>query len=303
MGDPGSGKTSLIKRIFRDECALGASGNRRSRLPCLLELKNVKPPTATKEADLGEWLYKHIRSTVSAAQVYKMQECFDAYAVSNGILVLLDGLDEVSKQQYPRVRAALSGLSRHLGNLSEKNAILLTMRTQFYHQIKDDFRDSIGQALFVRPFSPTDIYEFLSRWPFKRERHAAVAEVYADLTDRPTLREMCTNPLVLSMYVAEIESSGSVFTPESRTDFYRRVADELIAKRRLLQTGKAPAPSKLQEQRERILGRIAFEHLLNAGQPSNSLRWIDAVRVTRDVLKCGEDEAEGSLREIAVSVR
>jgi hypothetical protein len=298
MGDPGSGKTSLSRRIFRDECTRGVSKPRRSRLPVLLELKTLKPPTTTKEADLGEWLYRHIRAIVSSVQVYKMQECFDVYATTNGLLLLLDGLDEVSKQQYPRVRAAIEGLSRKLTGASEHNILLLTMRTQFFHQVKDDFRDTIGHALFVRPFTPTNIYEFLSRWPFKANDEGIVARIYADLTDRPTLREMCTNPLVLSMYVADLESSGSAFTPESRTDFYRRVSEELIVKRRLHQTGKAPAHGKLQEQRERILGRLAYDHLLDASQPSNSLRWSDAMRITREVMKCSDEAATVTFRDI-----
>jgi hypothetical protein len=236
---------------------------------------------------------------VGAAQVYRMRDCFDTYATPNGLFVILDGLDEVSKQQYPKVRLALEGLSLRLSNTSEKNILLLTMRTQFYQQVKDDFRNSIGHALFIRPFTPTDIYEFLSRWPSRSTSSVAVAEIYADLTDRPTLREMCTNPLVLSMYVAEIESSGAVFTPESRTDFYRRVTDELVVRRRLQQTGRVPAPGKLQEQRERILGKLAYEHLLNSSQPSNSLRWADAIRVTREVLNCNEGTGEATFREIA----
>src|SRR5207302_598992 len=111
-----------------------------------------------------------------------------------------------------------------------------------YQQIKDDFRDSIGQAVFVRPFKPTDIFEFLFRWPFKNNKEDVVAQIYKDLTDRPTLREMCSNPLVLAMYVAEYESSAAPLTPESRTEFYKRVTEELLIKRRLQQTGKTPAP-------------------------------------------------------------
>jgi hypothetical protein len=113
------------------------------------------------------------------------------------------------------------------------------------------------------------------------------------------LREMCTNPLVLAMYVAERQSGSDPLTPESRTDFYRKVLDELLVKRRLRQTGPAPVPSKLREQRERILGRLAYEHLLDAHQAANSLQWAEAMRVVREVMKCGDQDAEDIFLGIA----
>ena len=173
------------------------------------------------------------------------------------------------------------------------------MRTQFYQQIKEDFRDSIGQAVFIRPFKPTDIFEFLTRWPFQKSKQQYLTQIYKDLTDKPTLREMCSNPLVLAMYTAEYESSTAPIAPESRTEFYKRVTDELLIKRRLQQTGKTIAPSKLREQRERILGRLAYEHLLDSRQPSNSLRWTDAIRNVRSVMKCDSEAAEVIFRDLA----
>src|ERR1700728_265559 len=80
MGDPGSGKTSLSKRIFRDHCRLALTEARRARLPCIVELKTIKIPSSTKEAALGDWLYSHIRGIAASSNVYKMDECFDTYA-------------------------------------------------------------------------------------------------------------------------------------------------------------------------------------------------------------------------------
>jgi hypothetical protein len=106
--------------------------------------------------------------------------------------------------------------------MHERNVIVLTMRTQFYQQIKESFRQSFAHTVFVKPFTPGDIYEFLMRWPFDRDDKSPISKIYDELTDRPTLREMCTNPLVLSMYVAEAQVAGRVTAPESRTEFTRR---------------------------------------------------------------------------------
>jgi hypothetical protein len=59
--------------------------------------------------------------------------CFDAYAITNGLLIVLDGLDEISTTLYPRAESAINGLSEELAKLGENNIIILTMRTQFHY--------------------------------------------------------------------------------------------------------------------------------------------------------------------------
>ena len=171
------------------------------------------------------------------------------------------------------------------------------MRTQLHQQVKESFRTTFGRSVFIKPFSPSDVYEFLSRWPFADSHLGPL--IYAELTDRPTVREMCTNPLILAMYVAERQSGSDPITPESRTEFYARVVEELLVKRRQRQTGPTAGGSKLREQREIILGTLAYEHLLDKHQPSNSLRWKDAIRVVKFVLKCSEEKAAEAFMEIA----
>ncbi len=297
IGDPGSGKSSLVKRLFRNACLDGIAKPARSRLPILVELKNLSVPKNLAGQRLGTWFYDFLEKTVEKSAVYGMKDCFTNYARVSGFLVLLDGLDEVASSSYERVQAAVIALSDFLANLSSDNVIVLTMRTQLHQQVREAFRDNFGKALFVKPLTPTDVYEFLSRWPFDDRRVAP--SIYSELTDRPTLREMCTNPLILAMYVAERQSGADPVTPESRTDFYRRVLDELLIKRRLRQTGPTPAPGKLREQRERILGRLAYDHLLDPSQAANSLRWSDAISVVKDVMRCNDDEAERIFLEIA----
>jgi hypothetical protein len=297
IGDPGSGKSSLVKKLFRDCCQSCIKRPRKSRLPILFELKNIELPK--KSGKLDDCLYQLLRSDAMKTSVYRMNECFDSYAQTVGLLVLLDGLDEVSSSDYPKVREAINGLSRRLEQLSDQNIIVVTMRTQFHQQVKEDYRDSFGHAMALKAFSPSDIYEFLTKWRFKAESHENIARIYKDLTDRPTLREMCSNPLVLSMYVAEDQASGHVETPDSRTQFYGKVTEELLTRRRARQTGPALAATKLREQRERILGRLAYDHLLDPNQPTNYLAFADGVRVIQEVLKCKADDAEKQFDELA----
>jgi GTPase SAR1 family protein len=298
VGDPGSGKSSLVKRLFRDEAYRALEKPRRSRMPILLELKTLSVPKQA-EARLGDWFLHRLRELAGKSRVYQMKECFDTYAENTGLLVLLDGLDEVPSARYQRVQSAIIALSDKLAQIGPNNTIVLTMRTQFHQQVKDSYRNCFGPALFLRPFTPTDIYEFLTRWPFTIERDSNIARIYGELTDRPTLREMCSNPLVLAMYVAEDQTAGHVVAPESRTEFYRKVTEELIIKRRLQQTGPTPAYTALREQRERILGALAYSHMLDETQPINSLQMEEALATIGAITGCSLAQAEKSFKEIA----
>jgi hypothetical protein len=58
VGDPGSGKSSLVKRLLRDACRNAIAAPSASSLPVLCELKNLQIPGDVAAADLGEWLYE-----------------------------------------------------------------------------------------------------------------------------------------------------------------------------------------------------------------------------------------------------
>jgi len=246
---------------------------------------------------LGKWFYDTLKSAIAGSGVYGMPECYDAYATTSGLLVLLDGLDEIPSADYTTVEKAILSLSRHLGALGSQNTVIVTSRIQFHQQVRDAYRDDFPHVLTLKPFTPTDIYEFLSKWPFKTNRYSQLTKIYNELTDRPSLRELCSNPLILSMYVADAELRGTFIAPDSRTEFYSKVSEELLIRRRIKQTGVAVAPTVLRQQRERILGSLAFDHLLDPTEPANSLPYARAITTIMSVVNCNELEAHAIFDE------
>lgn len=71
-----------------------------------------------------------------------------------------------------------------------------------------------------------------------------------------------TNPLVLSMYVAREQHSGHDLMPETRTDFYSQVTEELLIRRRARQIASPETHPIIKRQRLAILGRIAAGNML-----------------------------------------
>jgi hypothetical protein len=307
IGDPGSGKSSLVKRLFRDACnsgqRMGASKAAvlQLKLPIRVELKLFGHPPAhlVTDSELGEWGIDQLRASVAAVEGFEMTQLFDSYVTGPGTLVLLDGLDEVASDAYRRTAQALTAMSRRLADLSAENVVVLTMRSQFHQQIHADFDDEFPPVFHVAPFTPGDIYRFLTNWPFEDSRYEQVTRIYGELTDRPTLREMCRNPLVLSMYVANDQNAESAASPDTRTSFYDQVVEELLVTRRSRQLGIS-ARTTLREQREALLGRLALDNLTEASAAANTLPWDEAVKLTAETFNCANREtAEARLRELA----
>jgi GTPase SAR1 family protein len=298
IGDPGSGKSSIAKRLVRDECHRALSGGNR-RFPVLIELRRISIPGNVADEKLGDWLFSQLNRRVKTYAVYEIDKCFDIFAKTSGLHIVLDGLDEVASHSYPRVRIAINLLSEKLSKLGDKNIVVITLRTQFHQQVRNDFPE-FPVVLSLKRFSAADIYTFLTKWPFETsQRRANIVRIYTNLGDQPALREMCTNPLVLSMYVAQDQAKGSPNTPETRTAFYSEVVDELMINRRAAQLGQVQQHVLLREQRQRIFGRIAFDHLVKGSEATNRIAWKDGVDVVRAVTKKSVSEAEHFLRDLS----
>jgi hypothetical protein len=111
VGEPGSGKSSLIKKILRDNCLEGLSKPNNTRLTIRVELKELKIPEELIQDDrdkLGQWFYEYLVGIVSNSNIYEIRSCFENYVSTSGILVLLDGLDEVSSLQYDTISSAIN---------------------------------------------------------------------------------------------------------------------------------------------------------------------------------------------------
>ena len=296
VGDPGSGKSSLLKYLFRESCRVAEQVPAKSRLPIQVELRKIRVTNERDEQKAAQWLLAELRRQVATVEGYDMGQLFDSCLTSTGLLLLLDGLDEVAGDDFPTISAALQGLSKLLAAKSEHNAIVLTMRIQYYQQVQAQLIDDYPQIAYLRPFKPNEIYTFLTRWPFNENPERNITRIYADLTDRPTLRAMCSNPLVLAMYVANDQTLAPGEIPESRTEFYRSVVDELLVLRRRRQDIVRGPSRALREQREEILGELAYKNLVDVAQPANSLAWADALKIAMKVWKVTETEAEDRFR-------
>jgi hypothetical protein len=283
IGDPGSGKSSLIKRVFRDLCRAAIETPRGARIPLIVELKDLSKGVTSRDGK--DWLLDYVRAQVAEVEGHKMADFFDLYARDDGIVLLLDGLDEVAASEYEAVADQLTRLSQAFERRGDNNTIVLTMRVQFYRQSHRDLEETFPLTLSVKPFRPEDVYEFLSRWFTGPDGPRAASRLYGELADRPSVREMCTNPLILAMYAARHHDVSDTDLPDTRAEFYKSVVDELLVRRGSRQLGNRLGRISQRDDRYAILGRVALDNLLDVDQPANSIDRESAVDAVKKILK------------------
>jgi hypothetical protein len=69
IGDPGSGKSSLVKRLFRDACLAAIAKPSNAKLPILIELKNLAVPRNIADKTLGDWSFGVLKEVAKKSDV------------------------------------------------------------------------------------------------------------------------------------------------------------------------------------------------------------------------------------------
>jgi hypothetical protein len=301
FGEPGSGKSSLTRKLYREALKRAYLRPFRSRLPIHLELGRLPWDSMPAGDDaLSGWLRELLRTALrKVPRVHEPGFVFDAFANGPGLLLFLDGLDEVPADQLPRAQRVISGAIEEMRLASPDTLLIVTARTQLRAMLSRTFVDSFGEVLTITPFSPADVFAFLRRWDFPADRRMAESQrIFERLRRNPTLSAMCTNPLVLSMYVAEDEAhtgaagGTAVRLADTRSRFYDQVVGELLYYRREEQRGEVgPAGTRLLVTRQELLGRIALDHLLDSEDPTNCISLARAVKIAHRYWRAPSTEA------------
>jgi predicted NACHT family NTPase len=153
-----------------------------------------------------------------------------------GLLLLLDGLDEVNGAN----RASVIQRVRDFLHEHECRAII-TCRTAVYHS---EFANEVERTLEVREFSDQQIRSFLEGWKDHIPAEKSIEQLIQTLRDRPQILVLARNPLLLSI-IAYLYTNPRFVLPHSRAEFYQEATDILLRKldQARLQNN-FPAPSK-----------------------------------------------------------
>ncbi len=210
VGDPGSGKTSLLRYL-----ALKWAKEGRGSLPLLLDLKEyVKDRRGMLE-------YCQHGHEVFPLNTIELRKCL----LSGQAAFYLDGLDEI-----------FDGSTRHgvieeivvLSAAFPEASIIVTSRKVGYEP--EQLRNAGFLHATLEEFGFPQMLDFLRQWhqiaePDDKERGLMEARLQRGLAESPAIRELAGNPLLLTM-MAILNRNQEL--PRNRVALYREASRVLL---------------------------------------------------------------------------
>jgi predicted NACHT family NTPase len=243
LGRPGAGKTTFLKRL----AMLCRSGDFLGlQVPIFVTLKEWAESPG--KPGLLEFVGRYFSGAIDSVQ---------AVLTFGRGLVLLDGLDEVLEKDHDRVLTEI----RNFAEVYKDNQIVITCRIAAREYIFQQFTE-----VEVADFSNEQIQEFADKWFLVKEPASVDDEgkstvgklFWKALQEREPVKELATNPLLLTLLCLEFENSAEF--PKGRAELYDRGLYWLLSKwdgQRRIQ--RESAYGKLSPKRkESLLGQLAI---------------------------------------------
>jgi len=238
LGKPGSGKTTFLKYLAI-HCSAGDCLNHL--VPIFVTLRYFA------EADRQLDLVDFILQSLSHSGLIRNQ--ITALLAHGRALVLLDGLDEIREEEAARRTI------QQIQAFSEQyhaNQFVITCRIAARDYTFEQFTE-----VEVADFDDRQMHTFATRW-FQVEPNTG-RRFREQLEANPPIKELATNPLLLTLLCLEFEDSGEF--PPDRAELYKRAIATLLrkwdAKRGIV---RAQVYKKLSVQRkEDLLSQLALE--------------------------------------------
>ncbi|SPE40810.1 hypothetical protein SBA3_3930004 [Candidatus Sulfopaludibacter sp. SbA3] len=251
VGDPGSGKTTFLRRIAFELCHVGLGRNRdatdgRSRpiepllkcdwetLPILVDAKTLANhiwsggvPLRGALADPAnpQWLFDYLGDACGLGSRYFQIEA------QRGCILLVDAFDEVP------VEAHREKIGELLKNLAEeeryqKTRIVGTSRPGEHGGLTTIAR---FQTAKIAPLGKEEIDTFVKNWgdavyPAVQEEAAVFTRTLREEIRRPQVRILARNPMMLTA-LAVLHFAEKRRLPEQRSELYKYILEWLAKKR------------------------------------------------------------------------
>ena len=248
LGGPGTGKTTLMKSLVTS--MLGGRSNETldKLIPVFVVLRNLaKNGHSVKQAIISSFADYHFPGA----------DRFVERALEMGkLLIVLDGLDEVGASRE-FVANEILRFCEWDEQQQHRNRIIVTCR-EYSYRIRD-LQSAIKDIVRVEPFANHHMRIFLQGWPPHKGRIAM--KLYGLIQGDRQLRDICRNPLLLTILTGLFLDTDSFELPTSRERFYKAAVDELLVQR--------PARRQIKqsfdpEDKRQVLERVALERLETA---------------------------------------
>ncbi|MCP4581108.1 MAG: NACHT domain-containing protein [candidate division Zixibacteria bacterium] len=245
LGGPGTGKTTQMKCLIINMLEKKTRTELDKVIPVFIVLRKL----ASKKHTVKE-------AIIAAFEKYnfpKAHKYVETCLTRGKMLIILDGLDEVGVNKA-FVNKEIREFCENDDLQQEKNHVIVTCREHSYQN--DELRDVLPNVVKVEPFANHHIRIFLKGWPLHHKRNAI--QLYSKIQDDPVIRDICRNPLMLTILTGLYMDVQNFEIPTNRTNFYENVVDELMIKRPERREIKQIYHPK---DKIKILERISLERL------------------------------------------
>lgn len=210
LGAPGAGKTTTLLELSRDLIAR-ARQNEQHPIPVVLNLSTW----ATKRQPLKLWLTEELNQRYDVPKKLAQE-----WVAGNPLLLLLDGLDEVTAEHRDACVEAINEYRTIEGGFVP---LVVCSRIADYEVLKIKLR--LQGAVVIQSLTKLQVDNYL------KQIGRPLAAVRAALRDDITLWELMDNPLMLSIVALAYKDTSpaklrATETPEERR---RRLFDDYIA--------------------------------------------------------------------------
>jgi hypothetical protein len=230
-----------------------------------------------------------------------------AQSARNGLVVMLDGLDELGAEDIALAEAFTISLAQFFTGAPGRNLVVVASRRQAL-----DFAPRLTSGTIpgmtsvdLQPFSSAAVYSFLLRWPYlpTLDPIEEAQRMFSQLRLRPALLDACTNPLSLALYVSRdlrMRQSGIIADTaiiDTRAEFFDEVVGYLLVRRRADREGIRAPSMPFKQARFRFFSEVAKDHIESA-DPYNR---IDAQHLVKHSvgIKGANDSADDAILDIA----
>jgi predicted NACHT family NTPase len=207
LGKPGAGKTTFLKYLAI-QCI-----NRKfqeNRIPFFIPLKQFAE--TRNQPELYEFIAQQLSNdAIKNTQIIQLLE-------SGKFLILLDGLDEVKEEDSNKVINQIKEFTERYS----VNQFVITCRIASREYIFEKFTE-----VEVADFDDQQIKTFVTKW-FTDKEPDAPERFIQQLESNNPIKELATNPLLLTLLCLEFEDSGDF--PSDRAELYNRAIHTLLRK-------------------------------------------------------------------------
>ena len=198
LGQPGSGKTTMLLELARDTIAR-AERDLTQPIPVVFNLSSW----ADKRQPIAEWLVEELNTKYSIPK-----RVARPWVEHDELLLLLDGLDEVKREYREDSVRAINGFRK-------EHLVPLVVCSRFADYQALTTRLRLQGAVLLQPLTPQQVDEYL------RGAGMALSAVRETLQHDPTLQELAETPLMLSVITLayrgrSVEDLQTLETPVAR---------------------------------------------------------------------------------------